>query len=146
MNSIRRFALAMLAVGFLASGKSALGMDEKPTGTVTIDETQVSLIFGGSSGHGVLNFGGKTYKFKTEGVRAGSIGVEKSTLVGEVYRLKKVSDFPGYYSAAQTGAALIKGVSGFWLSAENGVLIRFKGKSEGAALNLGFSGMKFTME
>ena len=146
MKSIRKFALAMLAVGFLASGNSALAADEKPTGTVTIDETQLSLIFGGSSGHGVLKFGGKTYKFKTEGVRVGSVGYEKLTLVGEVYRLKKVEDFAGYYSAAQTGAALIKGLSGYWLSAENGVMIRFKGKSEGAALNLGFSGMKFTME
>jgi len=146
VNMIRKIALAMLAVGFLASGNSALAKDEKPTGTIVIDETQVGLLIGGSSGSGVLKFGGKSYKFKTEGVKVGSVGVQKVRLAGEIYKLKNIGDFAGYYSAAEAGVTLIKGIDGFWLSNEKDVLIRFKGKSQGAAVNLGFSALKFTME
>jgi len=143
---IRKFVLALLGVAFLASGQAAFAQTGKPSGTIVIDETQVALLIGGSSGGGVLKFGGKSYKFKTEGVKVGSVGVQKVRLDGEVYNLKKIGDFAGYYSAAEAGATLVKGLDGFWLSNEKGVKIRFKGKSEGAALNLGFSALKFTMQ
>lgn len=146
MNIIRKFALAILAIGFLVSGSVAFAQEGKPSATIEIDETQVMLLIGGSSGTGVLHFGGKSYKFKTEGVKVGGVGVQKVRLDGEIWNLKNTADFPGYYSAAQAGATLVKGVDGFWLSNDKGVKIRFKGKSEGVALNLGISALKFTMQ
>lgn len=147
MNTIiRRFAQSMLAVAFLATGGAAIAQNEKPSGTIEIDETQVMLLIGGSSGNGVLKFGGKSYKFKTEGVKLGGVGVQKVRLDGEIYHLKNIADFAGYYSAAQAGATLIKGLDGFWLSNDKGVKIRFSGKGEGVALNLGISALKFTMQ
>jgi len=146
VSLIRKLALAIVSTAFLVSGNSAFAQEGKPSGTISIDERQVSLLIGGSSGHGVLKFGGKTYKFKTEGVKVGAVGVSKVRLEGEVYNLKNSADFPGYYSAAQAGATLVKGLDGFWLSNDKGVKIRFAGKSEGVAVQLGFSALKFTME
>lgn len=146
MNSIRKFSFALLAVMFLATGRAALAAGEKPVGTVVIDETQVGLLIGGSEGHGVLLYKDKSYDVKTEGVKVGTVGVTKAHLVGEIYRLKSIKDFAGTYSASQAGIALIKGLDGYWLSNPKGVLIRFKGKSKGVAVQLGFQAMKFTMD
>ena len=146
MNGIRRIAVALFAMSFLAASQGALAAGEKPVGTVVIDETQVGLLIGGSEGHGVLLYKDKSYDVKTEGVKVGTIGVSKVHLVGEVYRLKNLKDFSGTYSASQAGIALIKGLDGYWLSNPQGVLIRFKGKSKGVAVQLGFQAMKFTLD
>lgn len=146
MSIFRKIAFALLAITFLATGGAAVAAGEKPVGTVVIDETQVGLLIGGSEGHGVLLYKDQSYDVKTEGVKVGSVGVSKVHLVGEVYRLKNLKDFSGTYSAAQAGIALIKGLDGYWLSNPQGVLIRFKGKSKGVAVQLGFQAMKFTLD
>jgi len=146
VNVIRKFAVALLAIGFLAAGRGALAAGEKPVGTVVIDETQVGLLIGGSEGHGVLLYKDKSYDVKTEGVKVGTVGVSKVHLVGEIYHLKDLKDFSGTYSASQAGISLVKGLDGYWLSNPKGVLIRFKGKSEGVAVQLGFQAMKFTLD
>ena len=146
MNVMHKFAVALLAIVFLAAGRTALAAGEKPVGTVVIDETQVGLLIGGSEGHGVLLYKDQSYDVKTEGVKVGTIGVSKVHLVGEIYRLKNLKDFSGTYSASQAVIALIKGLDGYWLSNPQGVLIRFKGKSKGVAVQLGFQAMKFTLD
>lgn len=142
----RKLALAILSVFALAASTAAFAADQKPDATVVIDEKEVMFLVGGGEGHGVLVAGEDSYGFKTKAVIVGAIGFEKIHLVGDVYNLKNVKDFAGDYSAAKAGVALVKGVDGYWMSNPKGVIIRFKGKSKGAALSLGLSGMKITLD
>lgn len=143
----RKLAFALFAIStVLATGVTAFAADEKPDATVVIDEKEVMFLVGGGEGHGVLVYGEESYGFKTKAVIVGAIGFEKIHLVGDVYHLKNLKDFAGEYSAGKAGVALIKGVDGYWMSNTKGVIIRFKGKSKGAAVSLGLSGMTITLD
>lgn len=110
----------------------------KPSGTVTLDQEQINLIFGGSSGKGVLTFKGKTYPFTMKGGSAGaSIGFTKTHGAGDVYFLNKIEDFTGKYSSAGAGAAAVKGVGTASYQNDKGVYLKLKQQTSGAELVLG---------
>jgi len=109
----------------------------KPTATLTLDEAEIRLIFGGSSGKGVLTFQGKTYPFTMKGGSVGGIGIQKVHATGDVYFLNKTADFTGAYSAISAGATLGKGVGTTSFQNTKGVYISLKEKASGAALSLG---------
>ena len=148
MNIYRKFVWAMFIVPLLLMG-NALAADEKtPSGTVVIDETQVMVILGGDLGGGTLLLGDKSYSFKTGGLKIGGVGIHKIHLVGDVYDLNDVADFPGVYLAAQAGATLgDAGVGAIWLKNSNGVRLKLKSSDEkGIALSVGVEGFKITMK
>ena len=142
-RSLIKFTLISLV--FLIGSSVA---DEKkiPSGTVEIDETQFAFIIGGSVGGGTLRFKGKRYPFKTSGLKVGSIGVAKVAAVGEVYDLRRVSDFPGTYAKASADSALGDGVGGLILKNEHGVVMRLESTLQGVALTLGVEGLTVKME
>jgi hypothetical protein len=76
---------------FLLVANAAMSEDKTPSGTVTIDETQIMWMVGGSIGGGTFNYQGKTCKFK---------------LQGDVFDLKNVADFAGVYGEAARPAPL----------------------------------------
>ncbi len=140
-------------VGFVAlaamlvAGLALAGDAKKPSGTVTIDETQFGFIVGGSTGGGTLAFKGKEYPFKLGGLSLGAnVGVSKMSATGEVYDLKKVSDFPGIYTKLDASVAAGGGVGGLHLKNENGVIMRLESRTKGLQLNLGMSGVTVTMQ
>jgi len=110
----------------------------KPSGTITLDQEQINLIFGGSSGKGVLTFKGKTYPFTMKGGSAGaSIGFTKVHAAGDVYFLNKIEDFTGKYSSAGAGAAAVKGVGTASYQNDKNVYLKLKQQTSGAELVLG---------
>jgi len=112
----------------------------KPSGTITLDQEQINLIFGGSSGKGVLTFKGKTYPFTMKGGSAGaSIGFTKVHAAGDIYFLNKIEDFTGKYSSAGAGAAAVKGVGTASYQNDKGVYMKLKQQTSGAELVLGVS-------
>ena len=58
---------------------------------------------------------------------------------GEVYNLKRLSDFDGAYGQARTGLTIGENImkSGLWLENPAGVYIRLSAKRKGIALSLG---------
>ncbi|HEY7534684.1 MAG TPA: DUF1134 domain-containing protein [Thermodesulfobacteriota bacterium] len=137
----------MLGIFILLIGSLGIAKETKsPSGTVEINETQFAIILGGSIGGGVLRFKGKSYPFKTSGLKVGGLGVAKVAAVGEVYDLKKVSDFPGTYVKGNIGFALGGGVGGLILKNEHGVVMRLKSTLKGVALTLGLEGLTVKME
>ena len=126
----------------------AFASEPVKSGTLTVDETEVSLILGGSMGGGTLMFGGKSYKFKTGGIKLGGIGIHKIQLVGDVYDLKKIEDFAGIYGSFQVGATFAEASkNSMWVKNTNGVKLNLKSTAgEGVALALGVEGLKITME
>jgi hypothetical protein len=148
MLNVRRYlSFVMLAMAAVATAAVAADAPKKPSGTVSINETQFALIIGGSVGNGTLTYGGKLYHFKISGISMGAnIGISKLSAVGEVYDLNNVSKFPGIFSKLEGSVTLGGGVGGTVLKNENGVIMRLTSTSEGLQLNLSASGVKVELE
>ncbi|MGK9236564.1 hypothetical protein KXS07_32385 [Inquilinus limosus] len=113
-----------------------------PSGTVTIDQTQVAFLVSGSMGGGQLTFRGKTYHFSVGGLGIGGIGVSTLEAEGQVYNLTSVADFPGLYGSARLGYAFgDKGEGRLWLQNDNGVILELRARRQGLALTAGVDGV-----
>ena len=147
MMNVRKMAGPALLSTTLLVGSLAVAADaRKPSGTVTIDETQFGFIIGGSTGGGTLEFKGKSYDFKIGGLSVGAtVGIAKVAAVGEVYDLKDVSKFPGTYTALNAAIALGGGVGGVQMKNEHGVIMRLESRTQGLRFNLSTSGVTVTM-
>lgn len=148
MTGIRKI-LSVLILGLALLGFGAIAADapKKPSGTVSINETQFALILGGSTGGGVLTYEGKKYPFKISGMSLGAnVGVSKLSAVGEVYDLKEISKFPGTFTKLESSITLGGGVGGTVLKNENGVIMRLTSTSEGLQLNLSASGVTVKLD
>ena len=143
MTSIRKIlSFLILGLSIVSFGSSAADAPKKPSGTVSINETQFALIVGGSTGGGVLTYQGKKYPFKIGGISLGAnVGVSKLAASGEVYDLTQLSKFPGTFTKLESSITLGGGVGGTVLKNENGVIMRLTSTSEGLQLNLSASGV-----
>ena len=148
MNIYRKFVCAMFIVPLLLTGNAHAADAKAPSGTIVIDETQVSLLIGGDIGGGTLLFGDNSYSFKSKGLKLGSVGVHKVHLVGKVYHLNNVADFPGDYFVAEIGVTVTDfDKEGLWLKNSKGVTLHMKSSGgEGLSLGIGTEGFKITMK
>ncbi|NOR23189.1 MAG: DUF1134 domain-containing protein [Desulforhopalus sp.] len=156
MKKLLNLATLLVVITFLLFGlsgcfsssdskNSAASHDANASGTLTIDETQMMLIVGGTFGGGYLDFQGESYKFKIKGLKLGGIGLHKISLTGDVYKLSDIKDFAGIYFAAEAGITVGKGVGGFWLKNSKGVTLHLKASTEGIALAIGVEGLRISM-
>lgn len=148
MMNYCKMAVAVLLTAAMVTGGPALAADisKKPSGRVTIDETQFGLILGGSVGNGKLTYKGKSYRFKLSGLSLGAnVGVSKSRAVGKVYDLRSLSKFPGTYTKLDASVALGGGIGGLQMQNENGVIMHLESRTQGLQFNLGMSGVTVTM-
>ena len=148
MKTRRTLYGLLLAVPLMLSGIGTATAEDlgEPSGTITIDETQIMLILGGEKGSGVLRMGDMSYSFKTGGLKVLGLGIHKIHLIGDVYQLNDIEDFAGIYGEAQLGITVVKGKGGMWLSNNNGVKIHLKANADGLALSTGVGGLKITMK
>ena len=147
MNRTLKRTVGLFVVSILMAGVVMAAGEQKPSGTVVIDETQIMWIVGGDIGGGTLHFQGKSYKFKTDGLKLGGFGIDKVKLTGDVYDLKDVADFPGVYGVAEFGATVAKAGKGdFVMKNDKGVILHLKAAAQGIALDLSVEGLKVTME
>lgn len=148
MTSIRKI-LSALVIGFSMLTLTATAADapKKPSGTVSINETQFAFILGGSMGGGVLTYHGKKYPFKISGISLGAnVGVSKLAAVGEVYDLSDLSKFSGTFTKLEGSVTLGGGMGGTVLKNENGVIMHLKSTSEGIQFNLSASGVTVKLD
>ena len=118
-----------------------------PSGTVSMHEVQVAYIGAGSSGGGMLYFGGQAYPFSVAGLGVGGIGASTIDAEGEVYKLAYVGAFPGTYGQARYGFAFGAASGGdLWMQNEAGVILHLKAKREGLMLSLGGDAVEITMQ
>jgi hypothetical protein len=147
MNKIAKRVVWLLVFPLLLSAALVMAEGKTPSGSIVIDETQIMWIVGGDIGGGTLHFQGKSYKFKTDGLKLGGFGVNKVKLTGDVYDLKNVSDFAGVYGVAEAGVTLGNASKGdFVMKNDKGVTLHLKAGAQGIALDLGVEGLKVTME
>lgn len=132
---------ALIAQHAAAQAESADKPKLTPSGTITIDQTQVALLFSGNAGGGTLSFQGKQYEFSIGGLGIGGIGISKITATGTVYNLTSIDQFAGTYGQARWGYALGEKSKGkIWLEKtgdDGDVIIHLSAQREGLALSLG---------
>lgn len=140
-----RFFLALFML--TAAGAASAEASKKPSGSVTINETQFGFIIGGSVGGGELTYQGKTHPFKIGGISVGAnFGVSKMSAAGEVYDLTDLSKFPGTYVKLDGNITLGGGVGGTILKNQHGVIMRLQTTQEGLQLNLSANGVTVTLQ
>ena len=83
---MRRTMLRLVVIGSLVSflGGFAVAQEKKPDAMLKLTDRDVAVGVGFSWGKGTLNFQGKTYPVKVEGLSVGEVGVNQATAVGSV--------------------------------------------------------------
>ena len=112
-----------------------------PSGTLELKATSIALGVGVQWGDGKLKFKGKEYAFSVEGLSLVDLGFSSVSATGEVYDLKRVSDFAGTYVASKATFAVGGGKGDATLRNGNGVMIKIRSEQEGIALSLGPGGV-----
>ncbi len=135
----RTLGLCVGVCMLLIAGTATAGESRVPSATVSIDQVRVAFLISGQMGGGTLHYKGKNYDFKIGGLGVGGIGVASIEATGQVYDLKKVSDFQGAYAQARAGIVIVdKGMEGgLWLENTSGVVMHLNPKRKGIALTLG---------
>jgi hypothetical protein len=146
-NHIKTLGSLFLAAALLTTMPAMAGEKSSPEGTVAIDETQFSLIVGGSAGGGKLVYRGGEHDFKLSGLSVGAnVGAAKVSAVGEVYHLTDLANFPGTYTKFDASATLGGGVGALYLKNEKGVVMKLTSRNQGLQLNVGSAtGVKVVM-
>jgi hypothetical protein len=136
----------VLAMVLVLSGLALAADEKKPDATLKLSEGQVALGIGWSWGKGVLTYKGKDYPFKVEGLSVGDVGVTKADAVGNVYNLKKRSDFNGTYTSAAAQGTLGGGAGVSTMKNQNGVVINLESTTQGVNVKVAGEGVKFTLD
>jgi hypothetical protein len=145
--SLRLFSIGLVSLGLASSIEAQeQKVPKEPSGTITIDETQMALLISGSLGGGVLNYRGKSYNFKVGGLGVGGVGISEIKAKGEVYSLNNIAEFPGVYGQVSTGYAAGETKSGgMWLQNPKGVTLRLDTERSGLILTAGAEGVVIRM-
>jgi hypothetical protein len=126
---VSRIALAsVLAVATLAAAQEG-----PPSAKVWVESKSVALGVGVSWGDGKLTYQGKEHPFIVSGLSVVDLGISRVTATGEVFNLKKLSDFSGTYVAGQAGAAVGSGAGAAVMKNQHGVVMKLTGTGKRVA-------------
>jgi hypothetical protein len=144
---MKRITVSLLVfVMALSLSGSVFAQEKKPDATLKLSEGQVSAGIGWSWGKGVLTFKGKDHKFKIDGLSVGDVGITEANAVGNVYHLKKLSDFNGTYTAFAAEGTVGGGAGVSTMKNQNGVVINLQSTTQGVNFKLAGEGVKLTLE
>ena len=143
MTGTIKILAATLALVVGAMGAQSAVAQKKPrSGTVTISQVNVALLWSASLGGGSLSYQGKTHEFVVGGLGVGGIGASSLEATGEVYGLSRLEDFQGVYVQARYGYAVGDQSAGkLWLENAKGVGLGLKADRVGLALTAGADGV-----
>jgi hypothetical protein len=143
MKKVLCLGLMVLVMCFLISGP-ALSQD-KPDATLKLSQGQVAVGIGYSWGKGVLTFQGKEYPFKIRGLSVVDVGISSADANGNIFNLKKLSDFNGTYTTVTAEATVAGGAGGTTMKNQNGVVIKLVSTTQGINFKLALEGVKFSL-
>jgi hypothetical protein len=144
---MRQLAMGLVVAATLSLPFStALAKGESPSATLQLNQGSVAVGIGWSWGGGTLTYHGKRYPVSVDGLTVGSVGVSRASASGSVYRLKKLEDFNGTYTAVGAGATVGGGGSIATMQNQNGVRITLRSTSRGVKFTLGASGVSLNIK
>jgi hypothetical protein len=140
-------AVALFAAGPVEAAEPTTTGNVQPTttGTVEMSGGSVAAGLGYSWGGGTLNYQGRQYRFKADGLRVGDVGITDIKAAGTVSHLDQVQDFNGNYAAVQAGVTVAGGGSVMAMQNQNGVVITLTSTTQGLDVNLGASGVNISL-
>jgi len=139
--------LGIAALAILLGGSPAMAQNDKPSGTLKVEQVQVAFLWSVNLGGGSLQYKGKTYKFTIGGLGIGGIGASSINATGEVFDMTDLSQFEGVYGQARYGFAAGTNSSGeLWMQNPKGVRIKLKAERRGLALSLGADGVAIILD
>jgi hypothetical protein len=145
---MRRLAFIprMVMVSILVAATFAVAQEGPPSGKVSVESKSVALGVGVSWGDGVLTYQGKEHKFSVNGLSVVDLGVAKVSATGEVFNLKKLSDFGGNYVAGEAGAAVGGGAGVVTLKNQHGVVMKLTATGTGVKFTLAAKGVEVKLK
>ena len=147
MKKFKKLLVVLLMVALpLVLVSTILADDAKPVGTVTIETKAVAVGVGWSWGEGTLTFEGKNYPFKIKGLSVVDVGISSVSAQGGVYKLTKLEDFAGTFTAVEAGIAVGGGAGASTMENQNGVVMKLTSKKAGVQLKLAAEGLKVEMK
>jgi hypothetical protein len=138
---LRTLVFRTTLVGSLLAATFSMAQDGPPSGKVWMESKSVAVGVGVSWGDGKLTYEGKEHAFSVDGLSVVDLGVSKVTATGEVFNLKKLSDFSGNYVAGQAGAGVGGGAGAIVMKNQNGVVMKLTGTGTGVRLTAGAKGL-----
>ena len=142
----RRLRLGRSLSAGLALVLAFASVAQAATGRVRISIAKAGFIVGVGGGTGTLDFKGRRYKLRVDGVTAGTIGIARADLIGTAYNLRQPEDIAGTYSVGSAGISVIGGGKAARLSNENGVVLELKGRQIGVEASLDLGGVSVRLE
>jgi len=142
----RAMVIVMVLAMAMVLSSMVFAAEEKPDATLKLSQGQVAAGIGWSWGKGVLTYKGKDYSFKVSGLSVGDVGITKAEAVGNVYNLKKISDFNGNYTSAAAQGTVGGGAGASTMKNQNGVVVNLTSTTQGVNFKLAAEGVKFTLE
>ena len=142
----RVMVITMVLAMAMVLSSMVFAAEEKPDATIKLSQGQVAAGIGWSWGKGVLTYKGKDYSFKVSGLSVGDVGITKAEAVGNVYNLKKISDFNGNYTSAAAQGTVGGGAGASTMKNQNGVVVNLTSTTQGVNFKLAAEGVKFTLE
>lgn len=143
---LRARVMGVVVSSLLMVTALAVAQDGPPSGKVWVESTSVAIGIGVSWGDGKLTFQGKDHIFNVKGLSVVDLGVSKVTANGEVFNLKKLSDFNGNYVAGTAGATVGGGAGAVIMKNQNGVVLKLTSTSQGVQLTLAGSGVDIKLK
>jgi hypothetical protein len=143
---LRARVMGVVVSSLLMMTALAVAQDGPPSGKVWIESTSVAVGIGVSWGDGKLTFQGKDHTFNVKGLSVVDLGVSKITATGEVFDLKKLSDFSGNYVAGKAGATVGGGAGAVIMKNQNGVVLKLTSTSQGVQLTLAGAGVDIKLK
>jgi hypothetical protein len=136
-------AVALLGI---VAASTAAAEERKPDATVKLREGSVAAGIGWSWGRGTIDYKGKLYHFKIEGLSVGEAGYTEAKANGKVYNLKSLDDFGGVYAVGSAGLTVEAGKGATALVNEKKVEIVLTSITKGASFKLAAEGIKVKLE
>jgi hypothetical protein len=143
ISMIRLAVAALLALGIAGMPQAS----QAASGGVQLRIVKAAFVVGVQGGQGVLRLGKRRYPLSVSGVSVGlSAGGSDARLVGTVSNIRRPADVAGVYSAATTGAAVIRGPKQMvTLTNEKGAVMTLRGEQVGLEFNLDLSGLAIAL-
>ncbi|MEN0072868.1 MAG: hypothetical protein AAGC69_00695 [Paracraurococcus sp.] len=99
--TLRHRLAATVAFGLLVASPALAQQrraDPNPDAFIEIEQVRIGVLaVGAAIGGGRLRFRGEEHSFSVRGLEFGSIGVASLSASGEVFNLRRLSDFSGRY-------------------------------------------------
>jgi hypothetical protein len=134
-------SLPAFAGDYAAPVSNSTGAD----GSLQLSGGDVAAGVGYIWGDGTLTFGNRKHEFTLNGLSIFDVGASGISGSGEVYHLKKLSDFDGNYVAFSAGAALAGGEDALYLRNQHGVVIKLSDTEIGLRFDLAASGVNIVL-